>query len=111
MTTPFLQTGGDKTMTALTKTTALLKARPGRSAELESLLRGLAADSRAEPGNLRWDLWQGFEDVAMFVVDELYKDAASVQFHRGTPHYQNYLAKINDLAMRTAVTARPLDVV
>lgn len=97
-------------MTAVMKTTALLKAKPGKVAELERLLRGLAAHSRAEPGNLRWDLWQGFEDVAMFVVDELYRDAASVQFHRGTPHYQDYLARINDLAMRTAVTARPLDV-
>jgi quinol monooxygenase YgiN len=93
------------------KTTALLKARPGKVDELVALLRTLAIHSRSEPGNLRWDLWQDQQDETTFIIDELYKDIDSVHAHRATPHFQNYASKINELATRTAVTSRPLDVV
>ena len=93
------------------KTTALLKARPGKAGELVTLLRALASHSRSEPGNLRWDLWQDQQDEATFIIDELYKDIDSVEAHRATPHFQNYASRINELASRTAVTSRPLDVV
>jgi quinol monooxygenase YgiN len=97
-------------MTSQMKTTALLKAKPGRAAELEALLRDLASHSRREPGNLRWDLWQAQEDSETFVIDELYKDDAAVLTHRSTAHFTNYASKVGDLASRTAVTSRPLDV-
>jgi quinol monooxygenase YgiN len=93
------------------KTTALLKARPGKAGELVTLLRALANHSRSEPGNLRWDLWQDQQDETTFIIDELYKDIDSVEAHRATPHFQNYASRINELASRTAVTSRPLDVV
>ncbi|GLR85245.1 putative quinol monooxygenase [Bradyrhizobium iriomotense] len=93
------------------KTTALLKARPGKTGELVALLRGLASDSRSEPGNLRWDLWQDQHDETTFIIDELYKDADSVEAHRATPHFRNYASRINELATRTAVTSHPVDVV
>jgi quinol monooxygenase YgiN len=111
---PHSRTSGNgkdiKTRATAAKTTAFLKAKPGKAAELESLLRNLASQSRSEPGNLRWDLWQGLDDTSTFVVDELYRDLASVQAHHATPHFQNYASKINDLATRTAVTSRPLDI-
>ena len=93
------------------KTTALLKARPGKAGELVTLLRALASHSRSEPGNLRWDLWQDQYDETTVIIDELYKDIDSVEAHRATPHFQNYASRINELASRTAVTSRPLDVV
>ncbi|VIO65233.1 Putative monooxygenase YcnE [Bradyrhizobium ivorense] len=93
------------------KTTALLKARPGKEGELIALLRSLASNSRSEPGNLRWDLWQDQHDETTFIIDELYSDIDSVQAHRATPHFRNYTSRINELATRTAVTSRPLDVV
>ena len=93
------------------KTTALLKARPGKAGELVNLLRALASHSRSEPGNLRWDLWQDQQDETTFIIDELYKDIDPVEAHRATPHFQNYASRINELASRTAVTSRPLDVV
>ncbi|WP_315750787.1 MULTISPECIES: putative quinol monooxygenase [unclassified Bradyrhizobium] len=93
------------------KTTALLKAKPGRASELIALLRALANHSRSEPGNLRWDLWQDQSDKTTFIIDELYKDAASVEAHRATPHYREYASRVDELATRTAVTSHPLDVV
>ena len=42
-----------------------------------------------------------------YVLDELYLDAAAGEAHRKTPHYQPYLAKIPELADRTAWVWRP----
>lgn len=85
------------------KIVALLTARPGKTAELEALLHTLQATSRAEPGNLRWDIWRDQANSDRFVLDELYADNAAVSAHRETPHFKAYLAVINDLAERTAL--------
>jgi len=90
------------------KIVAILAAHPGRAEDLRALLDGMLAPSRAEAGNLRYDLWQDQADPNRFVLDELYVDAAAVAAHRATPHFQAYLSKINDLASRTALVLDPL---
>lgn len=97
-------------MSAQVKVTAVLTARPGKAAELRALLESLIAPSRAEPGNLRYDLWADPADPNRFVLDELYVDGAANTAHRATSHFQHYLSKINDLADRSALTLAPLDV-
>src|SRR3546814_15884804 len=62
--------------------------------------------SRAEAGNLRYDLWQDQAEPARFVLDELYRDAAAVAAHRDTAHFRAYLARINDLAERRPAERR-----
>jgi quinol monooxygenase YgiN len=85
------------------KIIALLTARPGKLAELEALLQTLQAASRAEPGNLRWDIWRDQANPERLVLDELYIDNAAVAAHRETSHFKAYLAAIGDLAERTAL--------
>lgn len=97
-------------MSAHVKIVALLTARPGKAGELEALLSGMLAPARAEPGNLRWDIWRDRAAAGHFVLDELYKDAAAVAAHRETPHFLAYLARIGDLAERTALTLEPVQV-
>ncbi|WP_315720776.1 MULTISPECIES: putative quinol monooxygenase [unclassified Bradyrhizobium] len=92
------------------KITAILVAYPGKSLELRDLLVGMAPHCRAEPGNLRWDIWRDREDDHRYVLDELYLDGAAVEAHRNSQHYQEYLAKAPKLAERTAVVAEALDV-
>lgn len=92
------------------KIVAILTARPGRSSELETLLFGMAPHCRAEPGNLRWDVWQDPSEPNRFVLDELYGDEAAVAAHRETPHFKDYLTKIGDLAERAAFTLCPANV-
>ena len=92
------------------KITAILTARPGKTAELRALLVGMAPHCRAEPGNLRWDVWRDESNEARYVLDELYRDAAAVEAHRNTPHFQAYLGKIPELADRVAVVSEPVDV-
>jgi quinol monooxygenase YgiN len=85
------------------KITAILTAHPGKAADLQSLLVGMAPLCRAEPGNLRWDVWRDRAVPERYVLDELYRDEKAVEAHHGTPHYQNYLARIPSLADRSAL--------
>ncbi len=97
-------------MTSHVKIAAILTAHPGRAEALWSLLNGMAPHCRAEPGNLRWDVWRDQSQHGRFVLDELYVDGAAVAAHRVTPHYKNYLAQIPDLADRLAVVCGPAQV-
>jgi len=92
------------------KIVAILTARPGKAETLQALLAGMVGPSRAEPGNLRWDIWQDQAHPTRFVLDELYVDNAAVAAHRQTPHFQDYFSRINDLAERTALVADPVEV-
>lgn len=90
-------------MSSPVKIMAILAARPGQAGALRALLDGMIAPSRAEPGNLRYDLWQDQGAADRFVLDELYADQDAVIAHRATPHFQAYVSQINDLAERTAL--------
>jgi quinol monooxygenase YgiN len=92
------------------KIVAILVAKPGKTEDLKALLNGMVAACRAEPANLRWDVWQDQADPNRFVLDELYQDNAGVTAHRETPHFKNYLAHIGDLADRTAMVLNPVQV-
>jgi quinol monooxygenase YgiN len=94
-------------MSTHVKVMAILTARPGKAAELQGLLDGMIAASRAEAGNLRYDLWQDQTDPARLVLDELYADAEAVAAHRATPHFRQYASVINDLAERTVMVLDP----
>jgi quinol monooxygenase YgiN len=92
------------------KITAILTAHPGKVEELRALLVGMVPHCRAEPGNLRWDVWRDPSHEGRFVLDELYRDAAAVQAHRDAPHYKAYLAKVPDLADRMAFVVEAVEV-
>lgn len=97
-------------MPTLAKITAVLTARPGKAEELKALLVGMAPHCRAEPGNLRCDVWQDQSQSDRYVLDEPYADDAAVAAHRETPHFKDYLSRIAGLAERTAFVLRPIAV-
>jgi quinol monooxygenase YgiN len=92
------------------KIVAILVARPGKTDALKALIDGMIGPSRAEPGNLRWDVWQDQADPARFVLDELYTDNAAIAAHRQTPHFLDYLAKIGDVAERTSMVLDAVEI-
>ena len=89
---------------------AVFVARAGKAEELRALLAGMVLPTRAERGNLQYDLWRDKADLGRLVLEERYRDDAAVAAHRATAHYTIYLATINDLAERTALVLDPLDV-
>ncbi len=92
------------------KITAVLTARAGKAGDLRALLTGMLPHCRAEPGNLRWDIWRDPAQDGRYVLDELYRDPAALEAHRKTPHYLDYLARIPELADRTAWVLEPVEV-
>ena len=92
------------------KTIAILVAKRGMAEELKVLLDGMVVPSRAEPGNLQYDLWQDHADGGRFVLEELYTDDAALAMHRAAPHFENYSSQINNLAERTFMMLDPLKV-
>ena len=96
--------------TSHVKIMAILTAKPGKAEELQALLDGMLAPSRAEPGNLRYDLWREQGNANRFVLDEFYIDAAAVAAHRETPHFRDYLGRIADVAERSALLLDPVQV-
>ena len=97
-------------MSTATKIVAFLAARPGKTEALKALLETMVAQSRQEPGNLRYDLWRDQADPGRFVLDELYADNAAVAAHRQSPYFKDYLARIGDLAERTAAVLDAVEV-
>ena len=95
---------------SLAKITAILTAHPGKAADLQSLLASMAPFCRAEPGNLRWDVWRDSTHPERYVLDELYRNADAVEAHRQTSHYKDYLARIPALAERSALVLEPVTV-
>src|SRR5262249_25296033 len=99
--------GGYETMSESVRTIAILTARRGKTQDLQALLFWMAPRCRAEPGNIRWDVWRDAGDADRFVLDEAYRDAAAGAAHRETPHYRDYRSKIDDLADRMVVALEP----
>jgi len=89
-------------MSSPIKIVAVLTAKPGKLGDLTALLATMVQASRAEPGNLRYDLWRDQADENRFVLDELYADQAAIDAHRASAHFQSYLGRIGELAERSA---------
>lgn len=68
-----------------------VRVRPEMLAEFERAILANADAARArEPGCVRFDVSQREEDPAEWLVYEVYKDAASFDAHRATPHFAAY---------------------
>lgn len=96
-------------MASPVKIVAVLTAKPGLAGDLERLLRGMAAPSRNESGNLHYNLWRNHAQAGQFILDEMYVDAAANEAHRASPHFQNYAAHVGNLADRVVYVLDGVD--
>lgn len=80
--------------------------RAGREKDVLENLRALAEASRKEPGNLRYEYFQGVEDPSRIVILETYRTSKDFDAHRQTPHFQRIGAEtiIPILESRTVST-------
>ncbi len=95
-------------MATQVKSIAVLNAKTGKSDELRDLLEGMISPSRAEPGNLKYEIWQDRTDPNRFILDEVYADEDAVEAHRASLHYQDYRAQASSLADRTVFLLKPV---
>jgi len=64
----------------------LIHGIPGKEAELKEHLLSLAAPTRAEPGCLRYDLYQSRNRTHEFLRFEIWASLSALEAHKQTPH-------------------------
>jgi autoinducer 2-degrading protein len=74
-----------------------MEAKPEKVGALLELATFNSANSRKEPGNLRFDFLRSVENPNRFALYEAYKDEAAFQDHQKTAHYARWKAEIADL--------------
>jgi quinol monooxygenase YgiN/quercetin dioxygenase-like cupin family protein len=90
----------DGRLTAVT----FIRGKEGREAELERELLALTAPTRAEPGALRYDLYQSTTKPNEFMRFEEWRDAAALEAHKATPQLQASFEKRLQQGWSTDIT-------
>ncbi len=68
-------------------------ANPGHENEVAEIFTNLQAASRQEPGCLMYIVHRHKDDPRHFFIYEQYRDEASLEAHRNTPHFQELAIK------------------
>ena len=68
------------------------RTKPGKGDEVAAVLALHGSRSAAEPGCRAFTANRSQEDRDRFVLYEQYDDEAAFQAHRGSPHFQEYIA-------------------
>jgi quinol monooxygenase YgiN len=76
---------------------AHLRAQEGRGAELGEALKGLIEPTRAEPGNISYELLASLDDERDYTFVEEYQDGDALDAHMNTPHVAAALAAMPEL--------------
>ena len=67
-------------------------AKAGHEEALRKMLEGMVLPSRAEPGCLRYDIYETAERPGRFIVVEAWEDEAALDGHKASAHYKEYKA-------------------
>jgi (4S)-4-hydroxy-5-phosphonooxypentane-2,3-dione isomerase len=68
-------------------------ANPGHEKEVGIIFEKLQTASRQEPGCLGYTVHRHVDDPRHFFIYEQYRDAAALEAHRNSPHFQDYAVK------------------
>jgi quinol monooxygenase YgiN/quercetin dioxygenase-like cupin family protein len=90
----------DDLLTAVTFITGL----EGREEELQRELLALEAPTRAEPGNITYDLYQSTEAKNRFMRFEVWRNAQALEDHKATPHLRASFQKRQEQGWTTQIT-------
>ena len=75
---------------------AFLHAKPGSQDEVRRAALACVAPSRAEPGNLAYDLTADAQDPSLFVFVEHWTSRQALDEHMQTPHYRALSAALDE---------------
>ena len=73
---------------AAVRVIARFVARKGNEDELRSLLQGMLAPTRAEPGCKSYELYES-GSMGLFYLWEVWESQAAVDQHAATPHFKH----------------------
>ncbi|MDH3261975.1 MAG: antibiotic biosynthesis monooxygenase [Acidimicrobiia bacterium] len=76
---------------------AHLRAQEGKGAALGEALKGLIDPTRAEPGNISYELLASLDDERNFTFVEEYQDGDALDAHMKSPHVAAAMAAMPEL--------------
>lgn len=72
---------------------AKFMAQPGKADELKKVLSACVPGSRAEEGNVHYDLYRSVEDGNVFLFHESWKSQQAIDSHGEQPHFKTLLER------------------
>ncbi len=76
----------------------------GREEDIKRELLALTAPTRAEPGAIRYDLYQSTVQPNRFMRLEVWQDEAALEAHKATPHLRASFERRKDQGWMTEIT-------
>ncbi len=76
---------------------AIAKVKPGTEAAFQAAASKILAPTRAESGNLQFNLHQAVAAKGEFAFVEQWKSPEDLDQHLQTPHMQAFFAEVKDL--------------
>lgn len=86
---------------------AHFRAKPGSEQALEDALMACVDPTRAEEGNVNYDLHRGQSDPAVFVIYEGWKGHDALEAHFQAPHFQTLMAAVEGLVAERGPDNKP----
>lgn len=74
-----------------------IHVKPEAVTAFKEAIEDNAANSRKEPGVVRFDVLQQVEDPTRFLLVEVYRTPADHASHRETPHYNRWREAVVDM--------------
>jgi quinol monooxygenase YgiN/quercetin dioxygenase-like cupin family protein len=89
-----------QTLTAVT----FIRGRPGAEDQVKRELLSLTPETRAEPGNLGYDLYQSVDRPGEFMRLEVWRDGEALERHKASPYLKASFERRKDQGWRTHIT-------
>ena len=77
---------------------ARLKVKENAVEDAKKAALAIVADSRAEEGNINYDIHQAIDDPTVFVWHETWADKAAIDEHFETTFFKDFFAKVQEFA-------------
>ncbi len=78
---------------------ARLKVKEAKIEETKKAALAIVADSRAEAGNVNYDIHQAIDDPTVFVWHETWANKAAIEEHFATDFFKNFAATVEKIAV------------
>jgi quinol monooxygenase YgiN len=95
--------GESPPLDALTAVT-FIRGPEGKEAEVKRELLSLTAPTRAEPGALRYDLYQSVARPSDFMRFEVWRNPQALELHKASPHLKASFERRKDQGWLTEIT-------
>jgi beta-alanine degradation protein BauB len=82
----------------------LIQGREGQGSQVKRELLSLTAPTRAEAGNITYDLYQSVDRPDRFMRLEVWRDAEALELHKATPHLKASFDRRKDEGWMTEIT-------